>query len=125
MNAKRVFAAALLVSQAGCMTGPRRVSDMSPKDYLSINAPTELWATMKDGQEIFVGGPRVISDTIFGWSIDGSEELAVPVDSLEELRIRKLSIWRTAIIPTFLVGGIATIWVTTASSGGIPGEFIP
>ncbi len=97
-----------------CMTGPRPIKS-SPGDYLSANAPGRAWVVLKDGERMVVDGPRVISDTVFGWS--EGDEISIPVADLEEVRVRQLSIFRTAIIPTILTGvTVAAIALTTSTT---------
>ena len=114
----RVVATVLLIAQTGCMTGPKLVRT-SPKDYLEANSPSRVWATMADGQRVVIDGPRVISDSVFGWA--EGEEFVVPSDSVQELRVRRVSVVRTAIIPTVLVGGIVAAAVLLTKKDSMPG----
>ena len=102
-TASRVIAALLLTAQVACLTGPRPVRT-TPKDYLESNSPARVWATLDDGQKVVIDGPRVISDTVFGFA--EGEEYEVPAAQIQEIRVRKVSVVRSAIIPTLLVGGI-------------------
>lgn len=98
---KKTFAVLVAgVVAAACMSGPRRVKD--PGDYLEANSPSRMWATLDDGEQMIVDGPRVISDTVFGWA--EGEEIAIPVSQLQEVRVRQLSIVRSVILPTTLTG---------------------
>ena len=99
---------ALVAVLGGCMTGPRRISN-PPKDYLEVNSPSRVWATLDDGSRLIIDGPRVISDTVFGWA--EGEEVAIPTDQLEEIRVRQLSVFRSALLPTALVGGSVGMFV--------------
>ena len=94
-----VLAAGLVA--AACMTGPKKVAD--PGDYLEANSPGRMWAVLVDGERMIVDGPRIISDTVFGWS--EGEEIVIPVSDLEEVRVRQLSVFRSVMLPTVLTGG--------------------
>src|ERR1044072_3925869 len=94
---KTVSALVILgLAQVGCMGGPSLVKD-SPGDYLQANAPGMIWTTLVDGDRLAIAGPKVISDTIFGWA--EGEEIVLPVQDIKELRVRKLSIWRSSLMP--------------------------
>jgi len=107
MNALRAFPLLAAVAASGCMTGPRPVNH-PPRDYLSANQPNQVWVTLNDGEQLVVTGLRVITDTVFGWSVDGSQELMIAVSDIREVQARRISVVRSAIIPaTLVLGGIA------------------
>ena len=111
----RVIAMTALAAQAACMTGPRLVRER-PGDYLEMNVPKRVWATLADGQHVVIDAPRVIQDTVFGWS--EGEEFVEPTDDLQDLRVQKLSVLRTSVFPTLLAGGLVTaIFVVKQSPG--------
>jgi hypothetical protein len=64
--------------------------------------------TLKDGSQMIVEGPRVIEDTVFGWSEGGTEDVMIAVKDIRQVRARKMSTVRTALIPiTALTAAIA------------------
>ncbi|MSR06800.1 MAG: hypothetical protein EXR93_07035 [Gemmatimonadetes bacterium] len=102
---KKLFAVIVAgVTAAACMSGPRKVAD--PGNYLEANSPERMWIVLEDGTRLMVDGPRVISDTVFGWA-DG-EEFSIPVSELKEVRVRQLSIFRSVVLPTALTGAAIT-----------------
>lgn len=107
MRLARVVVFALLAAHTACMTGPRRVPD--GMQYLEANAPAQMWATLTDGEQLLIDGPRVISDTVFGWA--EGEEVAIPGDQFEEIRVRQLSVFRSALVPTAALGGSVGMFV--------------
>jgi len=84
------------------MTGPRSVG-ASPAQYLGANRPQRAWVFLTDNAQIVIDAPQVISDTLFGFV--GGQPVSVRVERLKEIRVRRVSLWRTAIIPAVLVGG--------------------
>lgn len=117
MKAISIVTGALLAAQAACMTGPRAIRD-APGDYLQANAPQTAWITLADGERLIVDGPRMISDTMFGWS--EGDEIAIPVSQLKEVRVRKLSIFKSSLVPAAVLG--ATVWALVVTTKGEPGE---
>ena len=106
-----VFAYYLVVSSLG---GPGRVNGVQPKDYLEANSPARVWATLADGERIVIDGPRVISDTVFGWA--EGEEVSIPASDLQEIRVRRISVLRSAILPAMgLAAGILGVVLVTST----------
>jgi len=90
MRTSRITVLLLALAVGGCMTGPRPVNH-NPADYLSANQPSQLWVTLTDGTRMVIAGPRVITDTVFGWTADNSEELMIPVSDIKEIRARRIA----------------------------------
>lgn len=91
-----------LVALTGCMTGPRLVTG-SPGAYLAANPPTRAWVVLSDNQQLVIDGPQVISDTVFGFA-DG-KTVSIPSGQLKEIKVRRVSVFRTALIPAALIAG--------------------
>ena len=99
--------AALVFAQIACMGAPSRVQG-PPGGFLVRTPPELIWATLSDGQELVIEGPRVIRDTVFGFS--EGQPLAVPTDNVREVKVRRLSLVRSAVIPAVLgIGVVGTI----------------
>ena len=115
MNARRAIAVVLLAAQSACLGGPQRVN-YAPRQYLALNQPKEVWMTLKDGRQVAVVQPRLIADTLFGWNPKGTEDLTIALSDVKELRARKLSVFKTALIPTAIVAGAVGIYLGTKGS---------
>jgi hypothetical protein len=73
---------------------------------------------MKDGSKVTMVGPRVIDDTLFGWTPGGNEDLVVAVNDIKSLQARKIDALRTSLIPIAFVGaGIAVFTMVHHQSG--------
>ena len=117
MTGKGLALAAGLIAAAGCHTGPKPVQ-YSPRLYLHQNQPKELWITMKDGSKVTMIGPRLIDDTLFGWTRNANEDLTVAVSDIKSLEARKIDPIRTSIIPVAFVGaGIAVFTMVKGQKG--------
>jgi hypothetical protein len=120
MNASRVVVPLLALLAAGCMTGLRPVSD-GPGEYLSANQPDRVWVTLTDGRQMMIQGPRVITDTVFGWTTDG-EDMMLAVSDIREVRARKMDAFRTALIPATVVGATVAILLLVSDDGTEAGD---
>jgi hypothetical protein len=115
MKASRIALPLLALLGGGCMTGPRPVG-FAPGEYLSANQPGQAWITLTSGTEMIVTGPRVITDTVFGWTADG-QEMMIAVSDIREVRARKLDAFRTALIPATVVVGTAAVLLLVSNDG--------
>lgn len=102
----RIVCSILLVAQGACMAPPRPVG--APVPYLQANSPKQIWVTLTNGDQMVVQSPRLFGDTLLGFTRRGSanEEVWLPVSDLQEVKSRKLSGGRTA-----LLGGAALVMV--------------
>lgn len=119
MRISRVLGLVAVMSLTSCMTGPRPVHEAAGP-FLEGNAPAQVWVTLVDGSRLIIQGPRVISDTVFGFA--EGEEIAIPVSDLKELRARKFSMFKSTVMPTLLMGGAITAFVLTRRPEGLPPE---
>src|SRR5262245_58764044 len=98
---KRVTTLLLPVLASACMTGPRPIAG-SPSTYLAAHQPDKAWVVLENDQQMVIDGPRVVADTIFGYS--AGEPVTLRMEQLKNVRVRRLSVVKTAIIPTVLLG---------------------
>ena len=119
MRISNALLIAIVASLPACMTGPRPVHE-SAGPFLEGSAPAQVWVTLVDGSRLIIQGPRVISDTVFGFA--EGEEIAIPVSDLKELRARKFSLFKSTVMPTLLMGGAITAFVLTRHPEGLPPE---
>jgi hypothetical protein len=114
---KRLFGPlALSGIVTACLTGPQAV-DARPGEYLRGQQPTYVWLTLNDGTDLVVAGPRVISDTVFGWDETGTENITIAVADIKEVRARKVSTVRTAMIPAAVLAGTGLALIMITASG--------
>jgi hypothetical protein len=118
LGGTRAVAALLLTGQAACLTGPRLVN-APPKDYLVANQPERVWATLSDGERLVIDGATVVSDTVFGFAQSG-QGVVIPASNLQEIRVRKISLLKSAIIPAGLATGAVALFVLIKSSTEVP-----
>lgn len=116
MSASRISVLLLTSAVGGCMTGPRPVQH-TPKDYLSANQPGQVWVTLTNGTQTVITGPRVITDTVFGWSADGTRDVMIAVSDIKEVRARRMDTFRTALIPASVLVGTMAIYLLVADDG--------
>jgi hypothetical protein len=120
MNGKGVVVLVMALAAGACMTGPRPVG-YTPADYLSASPRSRVWLTLNDGRQTIVEGPRVITDTVFGWNSTGTEEVMIPVADIREVRAQKMSVVRTALIPAAAVAGtIAALFLIETDGSAAP-----
>src|SRR5690242_1212321 len=110
MNARRSFALAGILTVIGCYAGPKPVQ-YSPRLYLHQNQPKMLWLTLKDGSQVTMAGPRIIDDTLFGWTPGANEDLTIAISDVKSLKARRIDPIRTAIIPVAFVGAGVTVFM--------------
>lgn len=102
-----------------CLTGPKPVQ-YSPRLYLHQNQPKELWLTMRDGSRLTVIAPRVIDDTLFGWTPGGNEDLTVPVADIKSVEARRIDPIRTSIFPVVFLGAGIAVFTLVRNQKGEP-----
>jgi hypothetical protein len=101
MRIARLRPLVLLLWLAGCHTWARATSRPAPAPSGAIEGRAR--ATRADGSVLYLVGARVDGDTLRG-QIDaapgerGPRAVAVPVDSVRRLDVRRLSVGRTAAL---------------------------
>jgi len=97
----------LALGATGCMTGPLTVTG-SPAAYLANRPTSRAWVVLKDDRQMVIDAPQVISDTVFGFT--NGNTVNVASDQVKELKVRKVSVFRTALIPgAIVVGAVASV----------------
>ena len=117
MTLRRGMFLVALLGTVACYTGPKPVN-FSPRMYLHQNQPKQLWITMKDGSKLSMVGPRVIDDTLFGWTENANEDLTVPIADIKSLEARRIDPIRTAIIPAVFLGAGITVFTVVKGARG-------
>jgi hypothetical protein len=124
MNLTRAVLIVAAVALGGCHTGPKPVQ-YSPRLYLHQNQPKELWLTLKDGTKLDMIAPRVIDDTLFGWTPGANEDLTVAISDIKSMEARRLAVLRTAIIPAVFLGAGIAVFTVVKGQKGAPTEECP
>jgi hypothetical protein len=102
----RVTAALLLVTQGACTT-----LRVVPAGYVASDNPGQIWITSTDRPtELRVFEPRIETDTLFGL-LSATEEIALPVVSVREVKARRIDAKRTALFSVAMAGIATTLGV--------------
>jgi hypothetical protein len=102
----RVTAALLLVTQGACST----VRVVSP-GFVASDNPSQIWITSTERPtELRVFEPRIETDTLFGL-VSASEEIALPVVTVKEVRARRIDPTRTALFSVGMAGIATTLGI--------------
>lgn len=88
----------LVVFLAGCYTW--RPTTVSPPELIEQEAPSQLRVTRRSGEQVKISDPQFRADSIIG------DEIAVAVDDIREIRVRRFSTGRTLLL-VFVAGSIA------------------
>lgn len=118
---RRAAAALLLVAQAACFTAPRAVE--APARFLQSQTPKRIWVSLFNGEQLVIDAPKVYGDSLLGFTRKGDarEEVWLPLSDLTEVKTRRVSGARTA-----LVGGLIAVTIglglVLVPSGGTTGE---
>jgi hypothetical protein len=98
MGVRRGIAALLLITQGGC-TALQLVD--APQAYVEARSPSLVLVTRNNGGQELVEAPRVLSDTMFGFSRTGAE-VVIPFSDVRELRAKQIHPLRTALFASGL-----------------------
>jgi len=110
MKRYRVFIGVLIAVPGACMrTAAVRER---PADYLAANSPPTATLTMAQGSPVVVTLPRVVSDTIFGWS--KGKEVSIPVQEVKEVKVRRVAVVQNAIMGGIVLGAGAALLIAKA-----------
>jgi hypothetical protein len=102
---------------AGCYTAPRPIS--SPAEYIRNKEPSQIWIDQAGGNTLVLETPRIMGDSLLGYTLSGREEHVVPLLQLknDQVRVRQLDKVRTGLLAggiTLAVGGMVAL---TAGKG--------
>lgn len=113
---RRVIASVLLVTMlaSGCMSAPRTIA--SPRTYIPMNRPSQVWLTTEDGERMVVTGARILpGDTLFARSMSG-EEIWLHLSQIQRVQARQLDKKKTALV---VGGALAAAGIVVAIATGI------
>lgn len=115
----RTVTVLVLFSQAGCAAS--RVLQ-SPRSELATPREHRIWVTQTDGSEVIISSPRLRGDTIFGLDPAG-REYALALRHAETIKVRKVSVAKTAALGVGLIATVAMIKLL-GSGGKGPVQFV-
>jgi hypothetical protein len=113
---RRVIASVLLVTMlaSGCMSAPRTIA--SPRTYIPMNRPSQVWLTTEDGERMVVTGARILpGDTLFARSMSG-EEVWLHLSQIQRVQARQLDKKKTALV---VGGALAAAGIVVAIAAGV------
>jgi hypothetical protein len=101
----------LLTAHLGCTTAPKRVEQ--PAAYLQSNSPKRIWVTLTNGDAMVIDAPRVYGDSLLGFTqgAQGREEVWLPLSDLQEVRTRRSSGGRTALMAGAIGAAVGLILI--------------
>jgi hypothetical protein len=115
--ARSVAAIVLLTQLAGC----HRLRHIeAPAEFVNSRTPARIWVTPANGPEMQLDAPRVVSDTLYGFSQINGQVITFALAELERVRAREL--WVGPTIGVGLVGSAVVIAVAALLGGRGHGE---
>jgi len=100
----------LLVGAQGACMQTHSVRER-PVDYIATHSPPSATFTLNEGSPVVVSLPRVIADTIFGWS--KGQEVTIAAQNVKEVRVKKFSVVRNALIAGVALGAGTAVLIST------------
>jgi hypothetical protein len=114
---RRGIALVLLIAMvsSSCMSAPRTIA--SPRTFIPMNRPNQIWLTDKDGEHMVVMRPRILpGDTLFARTA-GGEEVWLPLSDIQRVQARQLDKQKTFLV----IGGavaLGGLFFAVAAGGG-------
>ena len=117
-RAGRLSLSLLLAPAAACTSW--RTQAGSPSQVLTARQPSTARVTRADGSSVIVHGPRIVGDTLSGWSgnsgaQDGGRPVQVPLSDIRSIEIRRTSAGKTILLLAG-IGVTAAVVAAAASS---------
>jgi hypothetical protein len=111
-----------VVLLAGCMTAP--VAVQSPTTFIREKTPDTIWLD-RGGSTVVLETPRIVGDSLLGYTLDTRDELVVPLGELNQdnVRVRRVDKTKTALLVGAGVAAVGSMIAFTAGKGkGSVGE---
>jgi hypothetical protein len=113
----------IMVVLTGCYTAPQLIS--SPAEYIRQKEPSTIWIDQGGGNTLVLETPRIMGDSLLGYTLNGRDEHVVPLLQLrdDQVRVRKLDKVKTGLLAggiTLAVGGMVAM--TAGQGKGSVGE---
>jgi hypothetical protein len=93
--------ASLLLIVAGCQS----VRPVRPAEFIPQKNPPMVWVELKQGAIQALDHPRMVGDTIKGTWENTQEDVAIPLNGVESVRVRQFDTARTLALVG--IGGAA------------------
>ena len=116
MKPSGVLLALMVGAQGACMQ--THAVRERPVDYIVTHSPPSATLTLSEGSPIVVNLPRVIQDTIFGWS--KGKEVSIPAQDVKEVKVKKFSVVRNALIAGAALGAGTAVLISTQKGNNTP-----
>jgi hypothetical protein len=100
----------------GCMTAPVKVS--SPQAYIRDKDPGTIWLD-RGGKTVILETPRIVGDSLLGYTPDTRDELVVPLTDLNQdnVRVRRVDTFKTALLVGVGAAAVGGMVAVTAGKG--------
>ncbi len=100
----------------GCMTAPMAVQ--SPTTYIRDKEPDTIWL-QRGGSTVVLETPRIVGDSLLGYTPDTRDELVVPLGELNQdnVRVRRVDKLKTALLVGAGAAAIGGMVAFTAGKG--------
>ena len=114
MRRLAVFFGAVLLT--GCMTAPVAVE--SPQAFIRDKSPDTIWLE-RGGNTVVLETPRIIGDSLLGYTPDTRDELVVPLTELQadNVKVRRVDKFKTALLVGAGAAALGTMIGVTAGKG--------
>jgi hypothetical protein len=105
-----------VVLLAGCMTAPVPVE--SPQTYIRDKGPDTIWLD-RGGNTLVLETPRIVGDSLLGYTPDTRDEMVVPLAELktDNVRVRRVDRLKTGLLIGAGAAALGTMIGLTAGKG--------
>jgi hypothetical protein len=110
MRRFRFTAAVLLLTQLAACHRLRIVE--APGPFVNSRMPSRIWVTPENGPELPLDAPRVVSDTLYGFSLVSGQVATFALMDLERVRARELWVGPTVglgVVALAVVAGVSAL----------------
>ena len=100
----------------GCMTAPVTVE--SPTTFIRDKNPDTIWLE-RGGNTVVLETPRIVGDSLLGYTPDTRDELVVPLTELQadKVKVRRVDRMKTALLIGAGAAALGTMIGVTAGKG--------
>jgi hypothetical protein len=84
----------------------------APGPFVNSRMPSRIWVTPENGPELPLDAPRVVSDTLYGFSLVSGQVATFALMDLERVRARELWVGPTVglgVVALAVVAGVSAL----------------